>query len=351
MIETASLRFHKVKHCGLYKQLGRKAEFGSFKEIVENVKNWSSHSNRLVHNTCTYEVSADADMDFLETYLVSAKHESSTGDYVFATWNRTHNSGDSVYGLDPSTAVDSVSKGALHKGNLPAKSIPGYASYFWLIPSSNTIATITFGVPRTGMKPFAYWLESFIRAESRYVRFDKEDKFLGYAAGTSAPNPDLHPRFERSLHRNLPKRDIIIKYRSHITGVVRRINLTRTKAAHLTVLEKLGSLMGVSSQTSNQIDVPLTYELKYTPSEADLDAIIKAYEGDSSTSNWEDVGFKFPASNAFGANQIEWLSKSYAKGQASIDVAWVVPGQLLDMQVLLNTLTKRRSELVALFAS
>ncbi len=349
-MEPVNLRFHHVKHCGLYKKNGRNAVFGSLTQILNNVNHWSSHGGRQIQNTCTYQVCADSELEFLETYLVSIKHDASTGDYVLATWNRTHESGDSVYGLDPSAAVDSVSKNALHKGNLPAQMIPGYASYFWVIPSKHTIATITTNSPRTGMKPFSHWLESFIKTESRYARFENSN-FLGYADNDGAPNPDLHVRFERSLHRNLPKRDLIIKYRPHITGVIRRINLIRTKANHTSVLNQLGALMGLGVQTSVTVDVPLTYKLRYTPSEDDLNEIIRSYEADEGKSAWEDVGFEFPESNAFGANDIEWLSKSYAKGKASLNLQWIVPNQLLDMQVLLTTLTHRRDELIRLFSA
>lgn len=348
-MESVNLRFHHVKHCGLYKRHARTAEFGSFSEIIDNVHTWSSHGGRQIQNTCTYEVSPDSQLDFLETYLVSIKHDSSTGDYVLATWNRTHESGDSVYGLDPSATVDSVSKSALHKGNLPAQMIPGYASYFWVIPSMHTIATITTGTPRTGMKPFSHWLESFIKTESRYPRF-RDGEFIGYANQSGVPNPELHVRFERSLHRNLPKRDIIVKYRPHITGVIRRINLIRTKANHSTVLNQLGALIGLGVQTSVTVDVPLTYKLRYTPSETDLKEIIQSYDADEGKSGWEDVGFEFPASNTFGADEIEWLSKSYAKGKASLNLQWVVPNQLLDMNSLLTTLKKRRAELIQLFS-
>jgi hypothetical protein len=349
MIERASIRFHKVKSCGLYRQRARNSEMGSFTEIVNNIYNWSSSGGRLIQNTCTYEVNEDTDMDFLETYLVSMKHDPSSGDYFVAMWNRTHDSGDSVYALDPSTTVDNLSEGALHRGNLPSQSIPGYATYFWLMPSQNTIATITFGTPRTGMKPFSHWLESFIKTESRYVRFDENDQFLGYAIGNNQPNNDLVARFTRTLHKNPAKRDLILRSREQIRGVIRRINLDRGQPVHEGAVDKLLNLIGIANSSGHMPhEIPLTYELNYTPSEAELNQIIVNYESGQDNGSWQDVGFKFPQNNVFGADEKEWLSKSYSKGKISIDVEWVVAGQLLNMVALKASINSRREELEAL---
>jgi hypothetical protein len=349
MIEKASIRFHQVKSCGLYRARSRTPEIGSFTEIINNIYNWSNTGGRLIQNTCTYEVNEDFDMDFLETYLVSMEHDPTSGNYFIAIWNRTHESGDSVYGLDPTTTVGNVNERALHGSNLPAQSIPGYATYFWIIPSKNTIATITFGTPRTGMKSFSHWLKSFIKTESRYVRFDDNDQFIGYAEGSNQPNSELEPRFKRTLHKNPAKRDLIIRNRGYIRGVVRRINLDRAQPTHVGTVDKLLSLIGITNSNEQMPhEIPLTYELNYTPSEAELDLIITTYEAGLDDGSWEDIGFKFPQKNVFGADEKEWLSKSYSKGKISIDVEWVVLGQLLDMDNLRVSINSRRKELIAL---
>ena len=348
-MERASIRFHKVKSCGLYRPRARTPEMGAFTSIINNVYNWLNSGGRLIQNTCTYEVNEDFDMDFLETYLVSMKHDSTTGDYFIAMWNKTHDSGDSTYALDPTATVDNISEQALHRGNLPAQSIPGYATYFWVIPSKNTIATITFGTPRTGMRPFSHWLESFIKTESRYVRFNENDQFIGYAEGTNQPITDLEPRFTRTLHKNPAKRDLIIRSREQIRGVIRRINLDRAQPVHLGAVDNLLSLIGITNSNQHMPhEIPLTYELNYTPSESELTRIIANYESGQDNGSWEDIGFKFPQSNAFGADEKEWLSKSYSKGKISINVEWLVMGQLLDMEDLKGCINERREELIAL---
>ncbi len=86
-MEKANIRFYKVKKCGLYKPLARNATLGSFKEISNNIFNWSKAKNRLIQSTCTYEVNDDFDMNFLETYLMSMKQSESYNDYILTTWN------------------------------------------------------------------------------------------------------------------------------------------------------------------------------------------------------------------------------------------------------------------------
>jgi len=352
-MEKASIRFYEVKKCGLYKPNARHASLGSFLAITDNIFNWSHAANRLVQSTCTYEVDGDFEMDFLETYLASIKKDNSSGDFILTTWNRTHDSGDSVYALDPSATVDSITSNTFHRGNLPATSIPGYATYFWLMPSLNTMATITFGSPRSGMSPFSYWLESFINVESRYCRrSDSGDEILGYAEADNPPDSELEARFIRVLHKNPAKRQMIIANRSRIKRIIKRVKLDRAQIVHSGAIDNLAKLLGIDRHPEiTSSELPLTYELGYTPTEEQLEEIISAYENSNTKTNWEDVGFVFPKKNSFGANEKEWLSKSFAKTNINLQVDWVVPGQLINTQNLLEIIQQRRSELVRILNS
>jgi len=341
MSEVASIRFHSVKHCGIFRKNARTASMGGFSEVLDNIYNWFSHGNKLIQNTCTYEAFSVADRNFLETYLVSMTRNDQTGDYLMVMWNRTHDSGDSVYALDSATTVNSVDKNSFNSGSLPPSSIPGYATYFWFIPKLNSMATITFGSPRTGMVAFSYWLESFLKTESRYVKFDG-DKLLGYVNGKGDldPDPELGPRFRHLLQKNPTKRELIAKNRKHIISIVRKIKLSRSD---VTVNQfKIWIGMDKNSQVTHEI--PLTYEVVHTPTEAELANIFKEH---AESKGWEDIGFKFPAKNTFGAEQKEWVSKSFAKCQARIDVDWVVPGQLVLLEKLDNQILLRRDDFIS----
>lgn len=349
-MEKSNIRFYEVKQCGLFKPHGRNASVGSFQAITDNVFNWSKVKKRLVQSTCTYEINDDFEMDFLETYLVSVKKENSNGDFIITTWNKTHDSGNSVYALDPGTTIDSVNAKAFHKGNLPATSIPGYATYFWMLPSINTMATITFGSPRSGMAPFSYWLESFINTQSRYCHLNPAgNKIIGYSDGSSPPNSELEARFKRFLHKNPAKKEMIVKNRSKISKIIKRVKLDRTQIVHTKALDSLSRIFGFSQKPElTDSELSLTYEMGYTPTKDQLKEIISTYESSDCLTNWEDVGFVFPENNSFGANKKEWLSKSYAKTKLQLDVDWIIPGQLLNTEKLIETIQSRRPELIKL---
>lgn len=352
MTERASIRFYNVRHCGLFKKKARKSTLGSFNEVLHNIYNWASEHGRLVLNTCSYEVNEDFEQEFLETYLVSAQKCRDTGDYLFCFWNRTHASGGSVYALDAGTQLTNVSEQTFHQGDLPESSIPGYATYFWFIPSRSVMATITFGSPRSGMNAFSYWLESFFRTESRFATFDEGDQFLGYSAADGTIYSDLEPRFTKELYRNPSKRQLILSNCDHISGVVRRINLERGQVADKSLIDNLKSRVGISTETEvYEHDVSLKYEFSYTPTESEVQEMLSSYEISASKSNWEDVGFVFPDNNAFGAAKTEWLSKSFAKTKLAIDIEWILIGQLVKGDVLLQTLYTHRSELLNLLES
>ncbi|MCG9649317.1 hypothetical protein L1D24_12150 [Vibrio brasiliensis] len=352
MSERASIRFYDVKHCGLYKPRGRHCTLGSFSEILHNIYNWAREPGRLILNTCSYEVNEEFDQEFLETYLVSAQLHAENGDYLFCFWNRTHATGDSVYALDASAQLTNVSENVFHQGNLPASSIPGFATYFWFIPSRSVMATITFGNPRSGMNAFSYWLESFFRTESRYASFDQDCQFKGYLAADGTIHEDLEPRFTKQLYRNPSKRELILSNCNHIRGLTRRINLERSQITDKDLLDRLKCKVGISTDTEvDKHDISLKYEFSYTPTENEIREIFDAYESSNSRSNWEDVGFIFPDNNGFGAEKTEWLSKSFAKIKLVIDIEWVLTGQLVRGEILLQTLSIHRADLLNLLES
>lgn len=352
MSESASIRFYDVKHCGLFKTRARRSTLGSFSEILHNIYNWAGEAGRLVLNTCSYEVSEDFDQEFLETYLVSAQKHNDTGDYLFCFWNRTHISGDSVYALDAGARLTNVSEQAFHQGDLPESSIPGYATYFWFIPSKSVMATITFGNPRSGMNAFSYWLESFFRTESRFAVFNKKDQFVGYRSSDGTIHNDLEPRFTRSLYRNPSKRQLILSNCHHIRGVVRRIKLERGQIADKGLIDSLKDRAGILTKTEvHEHDVSLKYEFSYTPTKVEVQEMFSSYEASASKSNWEDVGFIFTDNNEFGAEKTEWLSKSFAKIKITVDVEWILVGQLVKAGVLLEALQTSRIELLNLLGS
>ena len=349
MIERASIRFYNIKQCGLFKPRARSCTMGNFNEVANNISNWAALPKRLINNTCTYEVNENFDQEFLETYLVYCHKEAASGDFMLCFWNRTHASGDSVYALDAGAQLSDVTEHTFHQGKLPESSIPGYATYFWLIPSKSAMATITFGSPRSGMNAFSYWLESFYRTESRYAEFDKKNQFIGYRAVDGSIYKDLEPRFTKQLYSNPSKRDLIESNRQHIKGLIRRINLNRADVDDNNMLEKLKNYVGITSDTKLlEHEVSLKYEFTYTPSEKELAQIFFDYESSVTKSNWEDVGFVFPENNNFGANKTEWLSKSFAKIKIPLDIDWVLAGQLINGTTLLNSIRLQRAELLSL---
>lgn len=349
MPERASIRFYDVKQCGLYRPRARHSTLGSFNEVLHNIYNWATEPGRLILNTCSYEVNDEFDQEFLETYLVSAQMHNETGDYLFCFWNRTHATGDSVYALDAGAQLTNVSEQTFHQGHLPESSIPGFATYFWFIPSKSVMATITFGNPRSGMNAFSYWLENFFRTESRFATFNGQDKFIGYSAPDGSIYDDLEPRFIKSLYRNPSKKQLILSNCQHIRGIVRRINLERGQVADKGLLDSLKNRAGMSTNTEiHEHDISLKYEFTYTPTEREVQEMFSQYETSVVRTNWEDVGFLFPDNNGFGAQKVEWLSKSFAKIKIVVDIEWVLIGQLAKGDILLQTLKAHRSELLNL---
>ncbi|MEZ8718399.1 hypothetical protein AB6D81_20675 [Vibrio splendidus] len=342
MSEKASVRFYRVNKCGLAKRHARQCSIGSYKSVIENIYNWAK--GKYIQNTCTYEISEDSEMEFLQTYLVSAQRNSKENEYLFTFWNRTHESGDSVYALDSTVKMGDLSSKSFHKGNLPESSIPGYATYFWFLPNKGVFATITFGNPRNGLAPMSYWLENFLVTESRYAKFEGL-VFKGFEAMDGTLHQDLEPCFRKELFDIPAKKSLIMQYSSHIKGVIRRVHLSRGIEVDETTFLGLSKILGMKKAELEESDMSLSYELSYVPTQEELKDIIEQYETTATRGKWEDVGFKFSESNDIGMNKKEWLSKSYAKAKISLEVEWVIVGQLLNTPHLLKTINSHKQEL------
>lgn len=341
--ETISVRAYSVKQCGLYKLHARRATLGDFEGVLGNVTNWVNAAGRLVNNTCTYSVDSDSSLEFLETYIMRALRHDQTGDYFITCWNRTHQSGDSVYGLDPAATTAAQSVANFHSSNMPNNAIPGYATYFWMVPSRNLMLTITFGTPRNGMQAFSYWLERFISTRSRYVKRNGVE-IIGHAGEDDVVHPDLVARFKKNLKVNPSKVDLIRRNREHIRAMVRKIRLNRADVEERSTIFKM---IGMRNQVV-QTTVDLAYQVNHTPTEEELNEIIASYEAEHGSNAWEDVGFVFPQSNNFGAERKEWLGKSYAKLKFDIDVDWLLAGELVNTDHFAARLVERRNHILSI---
>lgn len=347
MSKNASILFNKITHCGLFKPMAKRSTLSSYDQLLDNMHKWVNSKDMQIINTCTYNPNS-SNKEFLETYVAHLSKDNDTGDYFLVLWNRTHESGDSVYALDPTTKTKKITTSSFKSGNLPANHIPGFATYFWIIPSKMSFATITFGTTRTGTPSLQHWINNFYKHESRWAHYNDKDKFIGYKNPNANEdlNTELEPRFKYIRFINPAKYKLITKNFTSIIGTKQKVVLNRKELLDEGCIKSLFNKAGVGTgYTSRDSSVHLTYDIDIIPTKEKIaELILQAEEKDHS---WEDIGFKFPKKNNFGADEVEWLGKSYAKTRFEVNAEWIIENQLVDFEDLKLELNNARKRLIS----
>lgn len=305
-MEDAKVSFFRVERCGYYRHGQKVPDFGSLANTCSQLAVWS----RGVDLAMTKLSEPGAGADQQPVYLAGI--EQLHGDYVFATWNEvpSHEAGVASISLDSKVGAPKV---ALN--TLPKNSIPGYATYFWVIPSKNLIATIRFGRPVSGQTAMVGYVKRFLEQYSSFAVWKDLNtpnaKVMGFTdLGDGKPKPGLKPAFKTSAFVKTGPRDQIIKNHAAIVKVVRRGHLSTTRQPDRALFQKLVQFVRSEQPTSVAVNQSAYLELEYTPTLEELKAMIKAEEADLESFGWDDLGFAFKGE----ASKTVWLGRSGAIG-------------------------------------
>lgn len=348
--EKSVVKLYKVNKSGLYKpfQRSKTAAIGSLSELMEDIYSWYQSSTNGVDGMCTFTCDEDSTFEHLESYLISCK-KTESGDFFLTFWNRTHATGSDMYALDPRVNVKSLSATNFTKGKIPKNSIPGNAAYFWVIPSKNIVATIRIGRLQNGIAQMKTWMDGFIHGFSKWVEKEFNGNgfdIKGYKDSKGNIREDLESRFECSPFQAVSKIDAIKANREHITGIVHSTNLIRTTKLNDTLFGNV--LRKLRLKKDNYIDgeVELKYHIKITPTEEDLEKLIKFYTREKNLTSTKRIGFSFSTNNGLGLDQTEWLKSSIVHESLNISLEWLIVGQLVDLDLLSKELINIRSVLL-----
>jgi hypothetical protein len=340
MKEEADITFYNIDKCGYFKYGKDLPEFGNVADTFKELKEWTSNDGMTLGETCTYEITESEDI--LRTFCFALVKNASTGDYLLTTWNETPSTEGNVASVEASKPVGEAE---VSLTELPAGSIPGYATYFWIIPSHNILATIRFNHRLNGHKNLNKYLNEFIAKWTKHVVVVEDEEvdhnIVGYSNSIGDEVLSLHPIFKSSLHKKPGQSDYLKNNISNIIKMIRKNKLVPNVQIDTTLWQSILQTFGLACSTEITHDVKIKYEIPYSPSIQELDDIISEWDS-SHNSKWDDVGFKLT-----GETETYWLSHSISKETVELDVnrenAEVVNGESL-----LSCLSNIRSSLISL---
>ncbi len=327
--ETATITFYQVQKCGYYLYGSSAVAFGGCSELLTDLEGWAG--GKSFRQTKTYE----ANDSVLPVYLIDVKK--SGDNVVLLLWNEVPSNAQNVPSVDADAQFGTgpaVILNAIHPG-----SIPGFATYFWFVPSKGLVASIKLNHTLTGQKAMQCYLYNFLKQSSSHVLAESIEKddgtheilVKGYKVNSTdadLPKKKHYPQFVTGLVKNPGKHEIIRQNANNITKIEKVVELDVSKPAELAFWQTLLINMKISQPQLAGTPTKIRYELSPTVNINDIDGMIHDWNINSDTNSC-DYGFALK-----GDPKMYWLSRSLARTKFPLDLErqdaeFVTPDSLL----------------------
>ncbi len=327
------LDFYEVKKCGFYKRAATNPEFGDLSTLVEDLTNFLD--GKPLNLTKTYDY--DDDSGQLPTYCYDFVGEGDN--FILITWNETPFEEGSVSSANGNDFVGEVS---IELTSVPENHIPGYATYFWIIPSRDLIVSIRpVGMAFNGHQNLKKYFQNFLRYYSRYNILDPNDPdtIIGYS-NVSDSDGTFYPKFETFLKKRPTDIDYLLNNANEIYKLIKKDKLHLEAEVQLSFLDSILYKLCLSDVDPTILEEKsYKIELEYTPNTDDIRKIIDDF--DNSTYDPSiDFGFQL-----HGRPSPIWLSKTYEKHEFTFFVERE-PGAVINANELFQQIVLNRENLL-----
>ncbi len=340
----AKISFYSIESCGYFLRGNPNSEFGDCTDLFEDFFRWLTEQNLTLRETQTYL--AQENNELLPTYRLKIS-KVRDNEYLLALWNEIETSEGKLTSISGDTGInDPVS---VNVNAIPRNNIPGFSTYFWILPEKRIISTIQFSGRVRGMKGLKAYLFGYLEKFSSWVQIEQGEErsldvnIIGYRNNdTEFSEGQIFPRFEYRLLRHKGDIEYIREHREKITKLIKKDRFNSVVSDEESLLKKM--LVTVGIQRPVQIRTSdYSFKLDFNPNEEDLNRIIDHWDANCS---WSDVGFKIK-----GESSPRWLSHSEVKGDFDLDVTWSHEGTIINMETFVSALNSKRSEILGLIES
>ena len=295
----------------------------------------------MLGETSTFDVPEDSNLQ--KTYLLHASRHGN-GDYLIGLWNRVHSASNKIASVG---AQDIVGAAAAQFTEIDPNRIPGLATYFWIMPAEQKLATVRVKHMTNGLQNFEFYMQNFVKfINPQHVVLEPDDgsgeiKIAGYRENPAAAEVQpLHGKFEVGSIRKKGDLDFILANRADLRRVICKATLTNTVREDRVWWQRGLSVLGMGIGERTLVDaVPIKVDLPLTFTEDELKATIKEWEEHlaATKSAWDDLGFVFK-----GDQTPRWLGKSYARKTFDLDIEWIDDEQVNPTSLMMELQRHRR---------
>jgi len=229
--------------------------------------------------------------------------------------------------------------------------IPGYATYFWVMPAEARIATINLKHPNKGLGRFAVYLQSFLKfINPVHVVLSEQqpaDGTIGIEGYRSEPEGDVFQSTVKPLFnvRSIPLGGEIDMLRARVNDIDKIEYKTVLRSVSTTDMAKWQALMSLGrlhrraaprlEDTPVKVEIPMSFTLE------ELNQTIEEWspDPDHMGDTKSDIGFHLRG------ERTKWLSRSQARKTFPLEVEWV-DKELVNMRGLMLQLQRHRAEVL-----
>jgi hypothetical protein len=339
-----------ISRCGYFNRArakkGDPAEFGDIQECLESLSAWTA--GRRLSETSTYGVVTDSETS-VSYFLCLRRAEN--GDYLLGLWNKIQTNSNKIASVGVNDVVGSV---ATQFTEIDEDRIPGYATYFYIMPAERKVATVRVKHPMNGLRNFSAYLYNFVRfINPKHVILgppgeNDEIAVIGYREN---PATDEHrsyqPQFRVSTISKPGESAYLIKNSGRIRKAICKTTLDREVPDVRVWWQRGMAVFGLGAKAHKQDlldEVVIKAEIPMTFERAEVEQIVQDWTERQAAGNdaEDDIGFVLQ-----GEGSPRWLSKSYARKPIEMEVQWL-DEELVDPNALLAQLVARRATILGL---
>lgn len=344
-MEETRIRFFQVEKCGYYRRGETKPACGDLDSMLAALTRWIKD----VHfgETCTYRSKNTDSHD--RTFCFNLERHVKTGSYLLTLWNETPSTKGNVMASVPLNAT--VGAATVQFTKFPKDNIPGYATYFWLLPDRNLFATISFHNRVSACSPFYRYLKGFLTrffvAHISYKPSDNPEDDLsieGYQIDSQSGVAPIKPSFAFTPAQNPQHLQVIRSRRAQIKTIAHKEDLVPKQGKSKTLIKQMLINAGIVNPAVAPLEYKVKYELTYSPTEEELEEMISSYQSYQSSPSaddaWQDIGFKFAHED-----RTYWLSASVDRHDLQLAVTRD-DAEVVNASSLLSALEAKRTWLL-----
>jgi hypothetical protein len=287
-MEEAKVKFFNIESCGYHEWGKANSSFGSIDEIIDQLTSWGT-DGRHIQNTKTYQ--PDYSKDIFNTYFCECIKSTNGSDVLLILWNEVKNDNGAIYGISPTNQPGQNS--ILTSGFSANKAIPGFPSYFWIIPSKSVVASITFDHSVQGKASLERYISGFMKHKSEYRVKNKNGTIVNYTHDGKEDKsaPKHYPRLKITSAKSKDVESDILDNQQKIRKFIRKEKIDYTIKDSRDLIEKALSrlISNTPKYTKERIS---SIEIPFEPSPGQIKSIIKHYGSLSDTDPIQDVGFE-----------------------------------------------------------